>query len=186
MAVKIRLARHGKKNSPFYSIVVADAHAPRDGKFIERIGSYNPCTNPATIELDADKAFEWLNKGAQPSDTCRRILSYKGVLLRKHLMGGVQKGAFSQEVADAKLEAWLQEKAVKVTSKKNQIAQNLRAEQKSLLEAEAKVNEQRAAALLKKRQEAAAKLAEAAKAAAEAAEAAIAEAEGTATPEAAE
>ena len=102
MPVKIRLARRGKKGYPFYHIVVADSRAPRDGKFIENIGSYNPNTNPATINLDFEKALDWLQKGAQPTDTCRAILSYKGVLMKKHLLGGVSKGAFTQEVAEAK------------------------------------------------------------------------------------
>ena len=110
MAVKIRLSRHGKKNYAFFHIVVADSRAPRDGRFIEQIGTYNPNTNPATITLDSDRALVWLNYGAQPTDTCRRILSYKGVMLRKHLQGGVKKGALTQEQADAKFNAWMQEK----------------------------------------------------------------------------
>ena len=96
MAVKIRLARHGKKAAPFYHIVAADSRAPRDGKFIEKLGTYNPITNPATIELNFERALDWLMKGAQPTDTCRAILSYKGVLYKKHLLGGVAKGAFSE------------------------------------------------------------------------------------------
>ena len=107
MAVKIRLARHGKKNFAFFHIVVADSRAPRDGKFIERIGTYNPNTNPATIELNGEKALDWMFKGAQPTDTCRRILSYKGILLRKHLQEGVKKGALTQEAADQKWNAWV-------------------------------------------------------------------------------
>ena len=110
MAVKIRLARRGKKGYAFYHIVVADARAPRDGKFIENIGSYNPNTNPATITLDFDKALDWLQKGAQPTDTCRAILSYKGVLYKKHLLGGVAKGAFSESDAEAKFNKWMSEK----------------------------------------------------------------------------
>ena len=109
MPVKIRLARRGKKGYPFYHIVVADSRAPRDGKFIENIGSYNPNTNPATINLDFEKALDWLQKGAQPTDTCRAILSYKGVLMKKHLLGGVSKGAFTQEVAEAKFAQWLEQ-----------------------------------------------------------------------------
>ena len=100
MAVKIRLSRHGKKNAAFFHIVVADSRAPRDGRYIDKIGSYNPNTNPATIELNSEKAIEWLFNGAQPSDTCRSILSYKGVLLSKHLQEGVRKGAITQETAD--------------------------------------------------------------------------------------
>ena len=118
MAVKIRLARHGKKGAPFYHIVAADSRAPRDGKFIEKLGTYNPNTNPATIDLKFDRALDWLQKGAQPTETCRRILSYKGVLLKKHLNRGVQKGALTQEQADAKFNAWVAEKEAKVASKK--------------------------------------------------------------------
>ena len=103
MPVKIRLARHGKKGYAFYHIVVADSRAPRDGKFIEKIGTYNPNTNPATIDLSFEKALDWLQKGAQPTDTCRAILSYKGVLYKKHLLGGVAKGAFSESDAEAKV-----------------------------------------------------------------------------------
>jgi len=172
MAVKIRLARHGKKNYAFFHVVVADSRAPRDGRFIEQIGIYNPNTNPATIELDVDKAFQWLNNGAQPTDTCRRILSYKGVLLKKHLMDGVKKGALTEEAANAKWEAWIGEKAQKVAGKKSSLEQDSRNKRKTLLQAEAKVNEEKAAALAKKRSEAALK---AAKAKAEAAAAEEAE-----------
>ncbi|WP_418664606.1 30S ribosomal protein S16, partial [Alistipes ihumii] len=119
MPVKIRLARRGKKGYPFYHIVVADSRAPRDGKFIENIGSYNPNTNPATINLDFEKALDWLQKGAQPTDTCRAILSYKGVLMKKHLLGGVSKGAFTQEAAEAKFAQWLEQKAGKISAKES-------------------------------------------------------------------
>ena len=102
MATKIRLQRHGKKGKPFYYIVVADARAPRDGRFIERLGSYNPNTNPATIDINFDKTLDWVNSGAQPTDTCRAILSYKGVMYKKHLQGGVKKGALNEEQADVK------------------------------------------------------------------------------------
>ena len=170
MAVKIRLARHGKKNYAFYHIVAADSRAPRDGRFIEVIGSYNPNTNPATIALDNEKALNWLNNGAQPTETCRRILSYKGVLLKKHLLEGVKKGALTLEQAEAKYSAWVAEKEAKVSQKKTALAQGAVAAKKSALEAEAKVNADRAAELAKKKAEA-----EAAKAAAEA-EAAAAEA----------
>jgi small subunit ribosomal protein S16 len=163
MAVKIRLARHGKKNFAFYHIVAADSRAPRDGRFIELIGSYNPNTNPATIVLDNEKALNWLNNGAQPTETCRRILSYKGVLLKKHLLEGVKKGALTLEQAEAKYSAWVAEKEAKVSQKKTALAQGKVAAKKSALEAEAKVNEDRAAELAKKKAEA-----EAAKAAAEA------------------
>ena len=114
MAVKIRLARHGKKAAPFYHIVAADSRAPRDGKFIEKLGTYNPITNPATIELNFERALDWLMKGAQPTDTCRAILSYKGVLYKKHLLGGVAKGAFSESDAEAKFNKWMEEKLGKI------------------------------------------------------------------------
>ena len=159
MAVKIRLARHGKKNFAFFHIVVADSRAPRDVRFIERIGSYNPNTNPATIELDNEKALTWLNNGAQPSDTCRRILSYKGVLLKKHLLEGVKKGALTQEAADAKWGVWMAEKESKVSAKKSELAQNSRSSKKSAMEAEAKVNAARAEELAKKKREEAEKAA---------------------------
>jgi small subunit ribosomal protein S16 len=176
MAVKIRLARHGKKNFAFFHIVVADSRAPRDGRFIERIGSYNPNTNPATIELNNEKALTWLLNGAQPSDTCRRILSYKGVLLKKHLQEGVRKEAITQEVADQKWAAWMAEKESKVSSKKSELAQTSREARKSAIEAEAKVKEARAEEIAKKKRE------EAAKAAKEAAALANSSAEVTETP----
>ena len=122
MAVKIRLARHGKKGFAFYHIVAADSRAPRDGKFIEKLGTYNPNTNPATIDLDFEKALGWLQKGAQPTDTCRAILSYKGVLYKKHLLGGVAKGAFSETEAEARCNKWLSEKAGKIEAKSNKQA----------------------------------------------------------------
>ena len=170
MAVRIRLARRGKKNFAFFHVVVTDSRAPRDGRFIEQIGAYNPNTNPATIELDVEKALQWLLNGAQPSETCRRILSYKGVLLKKHLMEGVKKGALTEEAANTKLESWLQEKEQKIVGKKSSLEQESRNQRKPRLQAEAKVNEEKAAALAKKRSEAAIKAAEA-KAAALAAEA---------------
>ena len=117
MAVKIRLQRKGRKKRPYYHIVIADARAPRDGKYIERIGMYNPMTKPATIELDTDTAFDWLNKGAQPTDTARAILRFKGVMYRKHLMRGVKKGALTVEQADEKLAAWLEDKEAKVAAR---------------------------------------------------------------------
>src|ERR1035437_135086 len=117
MSVKIRLQRHGKKASAFYHIVIADGRAPRDGKFIEKIGTYNPTTNPATILLDNDKALTWLKNGAQPTDTCRAILSYKGVMYKNHLQGGILKGALTQEQADAKFAKWESEKESKITGK---------------------------------------------------------------------
>ena len=118
MPVKIRLSRHGKKKSPYYHIVVADGRAPRDGKFIERIGHYDPTTNPATIKLNFDKALTWLNNGAQPTDTCRAILAYEGVLYKKHLQGGVKKGAFDEATAETIFETWKSEKLAKIQSKR--------------------------------------------------------------------
>ena len=120
MAVKIRLQRKGRKRAPFYHIVIADARAPRDGKFIERIGMYNPMTSPATIELDGDKAYEWMTKGAQPTETVRSILRFKGVLYKKHLQRGVSKGSMTQEEADVKLAAWIEAKEAKIARRKAQ------------------------------------------------------------------
>ena len=117
MPAKIRLARRGRRKQPYYHIVVADARAPRDGKFIEEIGFYNPMTKPATIEIDRDKAFDWLMKGAQPTDTARAILRFKGVLYRKHLARGVAKGAMTQEAADTKYQEWINAKDAKVAER---------------------------------------------------------------------
>jgi len=117
MPAKIRLARRGRKKQPYYHIVVADARAPRDGKFIEQIGSYNPMTKPATIEIDRDKAFDWLMKGAQPTDTARAILRFKGVMYRKHLARGVAKGALTQEAADTKYQEWIDAKDAKIAER---------------------------------------------------------------------
>jgi len=125
MPVKIRLTRQGRKKRPYYHIVIADARAPRDGKFIERIGMYNPMTKPATIEIDRDKAFEWLEKGAQPTNTARAILRFTGVMYKKHLQRGVTKGALTQEQADAKLESWLVDKEAKINARKAESAQEL-------------------------------------------------------------
>ncbi|MBX2817045.1 MAG: 30S ribosomal protein S16 [Saprospiraceae bacterium] len=127
MAVKIRLARRGRKKQPFYHIVIADARAPRDGRFIEKIGSYNPMTKPATIEIDRDKAYEWLRNGAQPTDTVRAILRFKGVMYKKHLMRGVEKGALTIEEANAKLDAWIADKEAKIKARKEQVAEERRA-----------------------------------------------------------
>ena len=168
MPARIRLQRHGKKNQPFYHIVVADGRAPRDGKFIEKLGTYNPLTNPATIDLNFDRAVEWVKNGAQPSDTARRILSYKGVLLRRHLQIGVEKGAISQEQADVRFNEWMQAKEAKINSKRSDVENDARNTRKARLEAEKKANEQKAAAVAAKRQ-AAAEAEAAAKAAAEAA-----------------
>ena len=177
MAVKIRLQRHGKKNFAFFHIVVADSRAPRDGRFIEQIGSYNPNTNPASIVLNSERALAWLNVGAQPSLVCRRILSYEGVLLRKHLNGGVAKGALTQEQADAKWNAWKAQRDAKVEAKVNGLKNEAIAKAKAAAAEERKVNEARAEELAKKAAKLAEEQAAAAKAAAEeAAEEAAAEA----------
>ena len=146
MSVKIRLQRHGKKGKPFFHIVVADARARRDGRFIEKLGVYNPITNPATIELNVDAAVKWLNNGAQPTDTARAILSYKGALYKKHLQGGVAKGAFDEAEAEKRFNAWLETKEAAVANKKDSLSKADKAAKKAALEAEAKVNEARIAA----------------------------------------
>ncbi len=156
MPVKMRLARHGRKRYAYYHIVVADSRAPRDGRYIERIGSYNPNTDPATIDLDFDKAYDWLVKGAQPTDTVRAILSYKGVLYKKHLMGGVKKGAFDEAEAEKRLESWMAEKDAKIQAKIDRLAGDAAAEAKKQLEAETKIKEDRAAAIAAKNAELAA------------------------------
>lgn len=161
MPVKIRLARHGKKGYAFYHIVVADSRAPRDGKFIEKIGTYNPNTNPATVDLNFDKALEWLQKGAQPTDTCRAILSYKGVMYKKHLLGGVAKGAFDEAAADAKFEKWMGEKAAKISAKTQKLTGEKEQSDKARLAAEKEANEKKAKAIEAKRAEAAAAAAQA-------------------------
>ena len=146
MAVKIRLQRHGKKNFAFFHIVVADSRAPRDGRFIEQIGSYNPNTNPATIVLNHERALAWLNVGAQPTLTANRILSYEGVLLAKHLQGGVKKGALTQEQADAKLAAWKAEKAAKVNQERAEAIAKRKAEAEEAARAAAEAAAAEAAA----------------------------------------
>jgi small subunit ribosomal protein S16 len=150
MAVKIRLARKGRKKKAFYHVVVADSRAPRDGRYIERIGSYNPLTDPATIELDFDKALSWLQNGAQPTDTCRAILSYKGVLLKKHLLEGVKKGAFDIAEADKRFSEWTSQNEAKIDAKKSRLEVAGETEKKQRIEAEKKINEKRAADLAKK------------------------------------
>jgi len=156
MPAKIRLQRHGKKGKPFYHIVVADARAPRDGRFIERLGSYNPNTNPATIDIQLDKSVQWLQNGAQPTDTCRAILSYKGVMMRKHLQDGVTKGAITQEVADQRFAEWMTARDAKVQAKVDGLKASGEQARKAALQAESKVNSEREAALLRKRSELAA------------------------------
>jgi small subunit ribosomal protein S16 len=143
MPTKIRLQRYGKKAHAYFHIVISDGRAPRDGKFIEKIGSYNPNTNPATIEIDSEKAFDWVKKGAQPTDTCRAILSYKGIMYRHHLHRGVEKGALTQEQADAKLAKWMQEKQAKIDTKISKLATAETSTSKSRLEAEKAANEAR-------------------------------------------
>ena len=162
MAVKIRLQRHGKKNQPFYHIVIADARAARDGKFIEKIGTYNPLTSPATVNVNIDRAYQWLQNGAQPTDTVRSLLRYTGVLYKKHLQGGVTKGAFSQDVADKRFNDWMEEREKKIAAKISKDANDKNAKKREALKAEADVNTKRAEAIAKKRAEAeAAKTAEA-------------------------
>ncbi len=161
--VKIRLARRGRKKLAMFDVVVADARAPRDGRFIEKLGTYNPLTHPATINIDDDRAFQWVMNGAQPSDTVKAMLSHRGILLRKHLQIGVNKGALTQEQADAKLAEWLKAKDSSVTEKREKITAAKQADAKSRKEAETKIKEARAEAIRKKQS-----AAEAAAAAAEA------------------
>ena len=150
MATKIRLQRHGKKGKPFYYIIVADARAPRDGRFIERLGSYNPNTDPATIDINFEKTLDWVNNGAQPTDTCRAILSYKGVLYKKHLQGGLKKGALTEEQVEEKFASWLDQKDGKITGKKTGLVSSKEEARKAALAAEAKKKEARAAAIVAK------------------------------------
>ena len=156
MAVKIRLARRGRKKAATYDIVVADARAPRDGRFIEKIGTYNPNTNPATINYDADRAFYWMMTGAQPTDTVRAMLSYRGVLYRRHLQLGVDKGAITQDVADQRFTAWKDEKDAKIEGKRTGLVDAKADARTAAMAAETKVKEARAEA---QRQKAAALLA---------------------------
>lgn len=153
MAVKLRLARRGRKKLAIYDLVVADARAPRDGRFIEKLGTYNPNTHPSSVEINDDKAVDWLIKGAQPTQTVRNILSDRGVMLRKHLQIGVIKGALSQEQAEQKFLAWKSEKEQKLAKELDEIASSKAAKAKQKLEAEAKVKEKRAEALRKKQAE---------------------------------
>jgi len=144
MPVKIRLQRHGKKGKPFYWVVAADARAKRDGRYLEKIGTYNPNTNPATVDLNIDVAVKWLENGAQPTDTARTLLSYRGALLKHHLQGGVRKGALSQEDADKKLEAWLEQKDALIQAKVDGLSSDKEKAKADLLAAEKAVNEKRA------------------------------------------
>ena len=144
MAVKIRLSRRGRKKLAMFDVVVSDARAPRDGRFIEKLGTYNPNTNPATVVLNEKQAIKWVMDGAQPTDTAKAILSYKGILYAKHLQVGVIKGALTQEQADAKFEAWKAEKEIKIQTKASTIQQSKAKSKASRLEAESKVSASRA------------------------------------------
>ena len=146
MPVKIRLQRHGKKGKPYYWIVAADARSKRDGKYLEKLGAYNPNTNPATVDLDVDGAVKWLQNGAQPTDTAKNLLSYKGALLKNHLVGGVRKGALTEEQAEAKFTAWLEEKEGKVQAKADGLSQDEAKAKADALAAEKAVNDARIAA----------------------------------------
>lgn len=146
MATKIRLQRHGRKGRPIFTIVVADSRVKRDGKYIERLGQYNPNTNPATIDLNFDSALDWVMKGAQPTDTARAILRYKGVMMKKHLLDGVKKGAFDEAEAEKRFDAWMEEKATKVEAKKEGLSKAQEEAKAKALEAERAVNEARKAA----------------------------------------
>jgi small subunit ribosomal protein S16 len=148
MPVKIRLQRHGKKGKPYYWIVAADARSKRDGKYLEKLGAYNPNTNPATIELNIDGAVTWLQNGAQPTDTAKAILSYKGAMLKNHLVGGVRKGALTEEQAEAKFNAWVEEKAAKVQSKTDGLSKVDAEAKAKAFEAEKAANEARIAAAI--------------------------------------
>ena len=153
MPVKLRLQRHGKKGKPFYWIVAADTRAKRDGRFLEKLGTYNPNLNPAKIELNIDSAVKWLENGAQPTDTTRTILSNEGVLLKKHLAGGVKKGALTEEEAEKKFQEWLTEKKAKTDAKKSNLQKEKDAQEAKALAAEKAANEARIAAALPKAEE---------------------------------
>ena len=150
MAVKIRLARKGRKKLAYYHVVVADSRSPRDGRYIEKIGMYNPITDPATIELDFNRALDWLQNGAQPTDTCRAILSYKGVLLKKHLLEGVKKGAFDDAEAERRFNEWIKQNEEKIDSKKANLEKAHDDDKGSRIEAEKRINDARAAKLARK------------------------------------
>ena len=151
MPLKIRLTRQGRKKRPFYHIVTADSRAPRDGKYIERIGIYNPVTNPATIELNFDRALYWVQQGAQPTDTCRTLLSANGVMYKKHLLEGVKKGAFSEEEAEKRFDAWKKEKDAKLHAIKSNLEKAKEAEAKKKIEAEVKISEEKAKEIAEKK-----------------------------------
>ena len=188
MPAKIRLQRHGKKGQPFYHIVVADSRSPRDGKFIEKLGTYNPLTDPAQINIKFDRALYWYSVGAQPTDTARSLLSKAGVMMKYHLMRGVQKGAMTEEQAEVKFQNWMKEKEAKIANATKAVEDKIRDEKKARLDAEKQINEARAAEIAKKKlaeieakkaEEAAAQAAAEAEAAAEEAPAAEAPVEET-------
>lgn len=184
MSTKIRLARHGRKGRPFYHVVIADSRAPRDGKYIERVGTYDPNTNPATVNIKFERALYWLMNGAQPTETAKNILSHEGVLLKKHLLEGVRKGAFDEAAAETKFAAWVEAKDAKIQDKVSKLSQESATAAKARLEAETKVKEAKEAELAKKKADAiAAKAAEHAAATAEVVEEVVAE-EAPATEEA--
>lgn len=161
MPIKIRLTRQGRKRKPIYHIVVADSRAPRDGRYIERLGTYVPGSNPATIDLNFEKTLDWLQKGAQPTDTCRAILSYKGVMMKKHLLEGARKGAFSVEEADSRFNKWLNDKEAKIQAKVISVEKSKQAEVKQRLDVETKVKETMAQEVARKKAEEAASKAKA-------------------------
>ncbi len=146
MPVKIRLQRHGRKGKPFYWIVAADSRSKRDGKLLEKIGTYNPNTNPATVELDINSAVKWLQNGAQPTNTAKALLSYKGALLKNHLAVGVRKGALTEEQAEEKFKAWLEEKEGKISGKSDSLAKDAADKKAAILATEKAINEARAKA----------------------------------------
>ena len=185
MAVKIRLARKGRKKVAYYHIVVADSRSPRDGRYIETIGMYNPITDPATIELDFNKALDWLQNGAQPTDTCRAILSYKGVLLKKHLLEGVKKGAFDETEAERRFNEWMKQNEEKIDSKKSKLEKAQDDNKMSRIEAEKRINDARVAEQAKKSAALAAKAAASEKAEAQIEQEPVAE-EASVTPPAEE
>ena len=168
MPVKIRLQRRGKKGQPFYHLVIADGRAPRDGKFIEKLGTYNPLTHPATIQVDFDRAYHWVMCGAEPTDTARMILKREGIYMKKHLMGGVQKGAFTVEDAEAKLTAWKEEKSRKLSDIRLDVINSERTVNKKRLEAETKVKQAKETVIAERRNALAAQAAKDAKAEADA------------------
>ena len=143
MATRIRLQRHGRKGRPIYNIVIADQRSPRDGRFIEKLGIYNPSTNPATININFDRSLEWLMKGAQPSDTVRSILSYKGILMKKHLLEGVKKGAFTEEEAEKRFAKWIEEKNKKIETKVQDITKKNKEQAEARKKAEIEISEKR-------------------------------------------